>query len=84
MEKSYLAIVAILALATAAALTPVAISQQVFAQDMETPNGDLESETETSNKAKNKCAVSGFSTCTQTADAPFSVGAADTNGGTED
>jgi hypothetical protein len=67
MEKTYLAIVAVLALATAAALTPVAISQQVFAQD-------TESETETENKAKNKCAVSGFSTCTQTADAPFSVG----------
>ena len=66
MKKTYLTIVAVLALATAAALTPVAISQQVFAQD-------TESETETENKAKNKCAVSGFSTCTQDADSPFSV-----------
>ena len=35
MEKTYLAIVVVLALATAAALTPLAISQQVFAQDTE-------------------------------------------------
>jgi uncharacterized membrane protein len=70
MEKTYLAIVAILALATAAALTPVAISQQVFAQD-----SDLESETETSNKAKNKCAASGFSSCEQTATSTLTVGA---------
>jgi hypothetical protein len=66
MEKTYLAIVAILALATAAALTPVAISQQVFAQD-------TESETETENKAKNKCAVSGFSSCDQTATSTLTV-----------
>jgi hypothetical protein len=47
MKNTYLTIVEVLALATAAALTPVAIPQQVFAQD-----GDLESETETEVEAK--------------------------------
>ena len=53
MEKTYLAIVAVLVLATAAALTPVAISQQVFAQD-------TESETETENKAKTNVLSAAF------------------------
>jgi hypothetical protein len=71
MKNTYLAIVAVLALATAAALTPVAISQQVFAQANEIPStpgsdGGFESETETEVEANPKCNLSGFSTCTQT------------------
>jgi hypothetical protein len=68
MKNTYLAIIAVLALATAAALTPVAISQQVFAQ-----GDDLETETETEVEAKPKCNLSGFSTCTQTATSTLTV-----------
>jgi hypothetical protein len=69
MKNTYLAIVAVLALVTTAALTPIAISQQVFAQD-----GGAESETETESQAKNKCVISGLgNTCTQAATSGLSV-----------
>ena len=64
MQNTYLTI-AVLALAIAAALTPVVISQQIFAQD------GAESKTETGNQAENKCNNSGFSTCDQTASTRF-------------
>jgi hypothetical protein len=65
MNNTYLTMAAVLALSTAAALTQMTISQQVFAQD------GAESETETENQAENKCNNSGFSTCDQTASTRF-------------
>ncbi|MDQ3839233.1 MAG: hypothetical protein M3297_08195 [Thermoproteota archaeon] len=69
MKNTYLTLAAVLALATAATLTPVAISQQAFAQD-----GGAESETEIENQAKNKCVISGLgNSCDQTADADLTI-----------
>ena len=56
MKNTYLAIIAIVALATAAALTPIAVQQQVFAQE---ENG-AESSTETDNGPIQKCNLSGL------------------------
>jgi hypothetical protein len=54
MKNTYLAIIAIVALATAAALTPIAVQQQAFAQD------GLQSSTETDNQVRQKCNMSGL------------------------
>ncbi len=67
MKNTYLTLAAVLALVTAAALTPMAVQQQVFAQN-------FESETETEVEAKNKYNNSGFSTCTQAATSTLTVG----------
>jgi hypothetical protein len=66
MKNTYLTLAAVLALVTAAALTPMAVQQQVFAQN-------FESETETEVEAKNKCNNSGVSTCTQTATSSLAI-----------
>jgi hypothetical protein len=74
MKNTYLTIMAVLALVTAAALTPMAVQQQVFAQSTEDVEVDgAESETETEVEAKNKCNNSGFSTCTQTATSSLAI-----------
>jgi hypothetical protein len=74
MKNVYITMAAVLALVTAAALTPLAISQQVFAQAMEPgDDGGAESETETENTAKNKCNNSGFSRCDQTATSTLTI-----------
>jgi hypothetical protein len=54
MKNTYLAIIAIVALATAAALTPIAVQQQAFAQE------ELASSTDTDNQVKQKCNISGL------------------------
>jgi hypothetical protein len=54
MKNTYLAIIAIIALATAVALTPLAVQQQAFAQE------ELTSSTDTDNKVKEKCNLSGI------------------------
>jgi hypothetical protein len=59
MKNTYLAIIAIVALATAAALTPLAVQQQVFAQE-ETMTDGLQSSTETDNGPIQKCNLSGL------------------------
>jgi hypothetical protein len=59
MKNTYLAIIAIVALATAAALTPLAVQQQVFAQE-ETMTDGLTSSTTTDNEVKQKCNLSGL------------------------
>jgi hypothetical protein len=55
MKNTYLAIIAIVALATAAALTPIAVQQQAFAQA-----DGLQSSTETDNGPIQKCNLSGL------------------------
>ena len=80
MKNTCLAIAAIVALVTAAALTPMAGQQQVFVRATEPPStlgsdGGLESETETEVEAQNKCNISGLgNTCTQTASSGLGVG----------
>jgi hypothetical protein len=71
MKNAYLTMAAVLALVTAAALTPMAVQQQVFAS---TEIDGAQSETETEVEAKNKCNNSGFSTCNQAATSSLNVG----------
>ena len=75
MKNTYLTIVAVLALVTAAALTPMAVQQQVFAQaeEVDAEAYNAESETNTEVEAKNKCNNSGFSRCEQTATSTLTV-----------
>jgi hypothetical protein len=57
MKNTYLAIIAAVALATAAALTPLAVQQQAFAQE---ETDGLTSSTTTDNEVKQKCNLSGL------------------------
>ena len=76
MKNTYLKIVAVLVIVTAAAaLTPMAIPQQAFAQAMLPGDGDPSSSTETDNGARNKCNNSGLGTsCSQGATTNLNVG----------
>jgi hypothetical protein len=60
MKNTYLAIIAIVALATAAALTPIAVQQQAFAQATDGPTDSLQSGTQTENGPIQKCNLSGL------------------------
>jgi hypothetical protein len=72
MKNTYLAIIAIVALATAIAITPIAVQQQAFAQE-EPPNG-AESSTQTDNGPIQKCNLSGLgSHCHQAGKATLDV-----------
>jgi hypothetical protein len=83
MKNTYLAIIAIVALATAAALTPLAVQQQVFAQVTDgpsTPSSDgglqssMQSSSETDNGPIQKCNISGIGNdCHQAGSAELNV-----------
>jgi hypothetical protein len=69
MKNTYIAVMAVVALATAAALTPMAVQHKAFAQvsgGPSTPSSDgglqssTQSSTETENEVKQKCNISGI------------------------